>query len=182
VIVTHHEIDGVWMSAGLSEDGLHRYFLTRAWSLETIKLVLIMLNPSTADAFRDDPTIKRCMGFARAWGYTVLEVVNLFAFRATKPAKLKKAKDPVGPENDQVIRTACFDAKRVVAAWGTHGSYLGRDEYVMREVLAGYDIYWIRKTKKCKPEHPLYLPGKLKPTLFRKRQGVLRDLDPLPHL
>jgi hypothetical protein len=100
------------------------------------------------------------MGFARAWGYGGIRVVNLFAFRATRPQQLQEAADPVGSANDGFILRAAKGADRVVAAWGCHGVYRGRD----REVMAlldriGAPAACLGTTKGGSPRHPLYLPG-----------------------
>lgn len=92
--------------------------------------MFIGLNPSTADEVLDDPTIRRCMAFAQAWGYGALCMTNLFAFRATKPADMLAAADPIGPENDKHLIDLARDAGVVVAAWGTNGTHLGRDQAV----------------------------------------------------
>lgn len=117
--------------AYISEDGVYRYSLTRDWD-ETLPVMLfVMLNPSTADAVVDDQTIRRCIGFAERAYMGGLEVVNLFAFRATDPKEMKAAPDPVGPENNTVIRQALSEAKTVVCAWGAHGSFQGRAQDVL---------------------------------------------------
>ena len=91
-----------------------------------------MLNPSTADASRDDPTIRRCIGFARAWGYGGVEVVNVFALRATEPSLLRRVRDPVGPGNDAALAAATARVDAIVIAWGVHGTLLQRDRTVPR--------------------------------------------------
>jgi len=102
-----------------------RYRLGRRWS-EGPVLAFIMLNPSCADEHIDDPSVRRCIGFARRLGYGALEVVNLYAFLATDPAELRRAGYPVGPGNDQQITEAVHESSRVVAAWGVHAARLGR--------------------------------------------------------
>ena len=149
------------MSAVLSEDRRYRYRLRReAGGLlgEGVAL-FIMLNPSTADEAADDPTIRRCCGFVRRWGYGALEVVNLFALRATDPAALYADADPVGPENDSHISAAAADAKIIVAAWGVHGTLYGRGPAV-RDLLQGQGrrLTALGVTKDGQPRHPLYMP------------------------
>ena len=90
--------------AEFSKDRIHRYALYRVWDESKPLIMLIGLNPSTADENKDDPTIKRCVSFAKHWGYGGLIMVNIFAYRATDPRKMKKATDPVGPDNDKWIR------------------------------------------------------------------------------
>src|SRR5262245_34051042 len=94
-------------SARFSRDRRYRYSLSRRFG-DGPTSVFIMLNPSTADAERDDPTIRKCVGFCRRWGVGELHVVNLFAFRAVSPFDMKKADDPVGPRNRRAIEQALF--------------------------------------------------------------------------
>lgn len=146
--------------AVLSECGRYRYALHRAFDEGEGKCLFVMLNPSTADAAEDDATIRRCMAFAAGWGYGCLEVVNIYGFRATKPADLWRAEDPVGPENREWIRRCVSNAGRVVMAWGAHGRRNGMGqatEDALRERCrdrAGV----LGRTKHGEPRHPLYLP------------------------
>lgn len=121
-----------------------------------------MLNPSTADHRKDDPTIRRCMGFARAWGFDELVVVNLFGFRSPSPKAMKAALDPVGPENDVFLRRAAESCTYLVCAWGAHGTHMKRDT-VVRSLLQDRDLRFLRMTKDKHPSHPLYLPAALLP-------------------
>jgi len=107
-------------AAGFSPCGCYRYWLTRTWDESRSAVCWLMLNPSTADATRDDPTIRRCIGIARRWGHGGIVAVNLFALRATDPAELVRAVDPVGPENDAAVRSHTAGL-RVIAAWGSKG-------------------------------------------------------------
>jgi hypothetical protein len=152
-------------SADLSTCGQYRYSLTREWSQSGGLVLFIGLNPSTADAMKDDPTIRRCASFAEAWGYGGLLMANLFAYRATDPADMLDVLDPVGPTNDACLRRMASKARLVVAAWGTHGTHLGRDAQV-RAMLPR--LHYLRLTKDGHPGHPLYLPGHLTPTLWEK--------------
>ena len=122
-----------------------------------------MLNPSTADEQRDDPTIRRCIGFARDWGYGGLEVVNLFAFRATDPRELRHAADPVGPQNDHHLALAARRATLVVAAWGANAD--ARRARRAMQVLSGQrrSLAHLGFTRSRQPRHPLYLPRTLLP-------------------
>ncbi len=97
----------------------YRFHLSRTWDPAGPVVAFVMLNPSTADAHRLDPTVRRCVGFAAAWGFGALEVVNLFAFRATDPTDLSRCRDPVGTGNDRVVLEVARRADRVVVAWGT---------------------------------------------------------------
>lgn len=127
--------------------------------------LFIMLNPSTADATADDPTIRRCIGFARSWGYHRLSVVNLFAWRATDPAAMRAAADPVGPANDAWIRAEADKADVVVCAWGKHGAHAGRGATV-REMLAWRHLHVLAKNKDGSPKHPLYVKSDTRPGLW----------------
>jgi hypothetical protein len=127
-----------------------------------------MLNPSTADHRVDDPTIRRCMGFARRWGYGSLVVVNLFAFRTPSPALLARAPAPVGPQNDQYLRAARRRTQDIVVAWGTHGSLHGRDRVVI-ELLGRRrrrPLLCLGTTAHGYPRHPLYLQKSTSPEHF----------------
>ena len=155
------------MSAIFSDDGVYRYSLRRAWGIGG-SVCFVMLNPSIADATHDDPTIRKCIGFAKRWGYSVLEVVNLFALRSTDPKKLQAVDRPIGPLNDGYIEEAASRADRIVAAWGGGGRYLNRGQKV-RERLRwlGYEVWAIRITK-GEPWHPLYLPYESDPVVIEK--------------
>src|SRR4051794_36094800 len=115
-----------------SEDRRHRYWLHRALGGRRGLLVFVGLNPSTADAVKDDPTIRRCIRYGEAWGYSDLLMLNIFSLRSTDPKKLYRAKVPTRPENDVWIERACSGADMVVAAWGTHGALAGRGDEVLR--------------------------------------------------
>ncbi|SFI15082.1 DUF1643 domain-containing protein [Albimonas pacifica] len=143
--------------AVISDCGLYRYRLWRRWGAGPT-CVFIMLNPSTADAKQDDPTIRRCIGFAKREGCGGLVVANLFAYRATSPKDMKAASDPVGPKNDEHLRW-CADLATgpVIAGWGTHGSFMGRAA-VVRRMLSGR-ISHLGLTAAGEPRHPLYLKG-----------------------
>lgn len=155
-------------SAVISPCGLYRYTLTRRWgSGQTVNF--IMLNPSTADASVDDPTIRRCIGFAKSWRLAGLVVTNLFAFRATDPADLWKAADPVGPENDRHIWEQAAEASLVICAWGNHGAKNGHADAV-RAMLGtiGVELYALKLTGEGQPIHPLYQPAGARPIPFPK--------------
>lgn len=156
--------DGMRLGATMSVDGLYRYELVRDWGEEP-SLVFLMLNPSKADAFLQDPTVMRCMGFARGFGYGGVVVVNKYAYRATDPRELRSVKDPVGPANLESIKAACR-GRHVVLAWGAFqpdcGDYAWNCDIVaaVRAVAAG--VYCLGKTKDGHPRHPLYLAGATK--------------------
>ena len=121
-----------------------------------------MLNPTTADPEKDNPTIRRCIGFAKKWGYKKLEVVNLFALCTTEPEILSQAADPVGPENNMWLKKSSSSAGIVVAAWGEQGKRLQRDKKVM-QLLSGIDLHCLGNTKQGYPRHPLYVSADTKP-------------------
>ncbi|MDB4867283.1 MAG: hypothetical protein JWR03_1616 [Cohnella sp.] len=148
--------------AFVDRSATYRYSLWRIWNPQLPGVLFVMLNPSTADASNDDPTIRRCIGFAKSWGCGSLEVVNLFAYRATNPDELKKCEDPVGPENDDYIVRAVQNAHKVVTAWGTKGGLLGRNKAVMK-MLDKYRPHCLDMTKDGHPKHPLYVAGKCEP-------------------
>lgn len=150
-------------NAIISQCSRYRYRLTRGWKFPgwpQKTAVFIMLNPSTADAFKDDPTIRRCIGFAQKWKCTDIQVVNLFAFRATHPKYLRKQHEPVGEDNrEHVIEAALVAPDMVIAAWGTHGGLMDQD----LTVLGWLDQYGIIPhclgiTKNGQPVHPLMQP------------------------
>ena len=145
--------------AALSDCGRYRWALWRRWAPGP-RVLIVMLNPSTADALRDDATIRRCIGFARAWGFGALAVGNLFAFRTRSPRRLLAAQDPVGEENDRWLARLRRAAALTVAAWGNHGAWRGRDVAVRRR-LRGAQI--LRLSAQGQPVHPLYLPATLRP-------------------
>ena len=147
-------------SAVLSPCSRYRYRLTRLWSTGTGTVVFIGLNPSTAAAKEDDPTILKCIRFAKSWGYSELCMLNLFAWRSTDPSVLSEVDDPVGPENDAHLLEVAQSARCVVAAWGNHGNLLDRSNRV-RSMLP--DLHGLRLNKNGEPSHPLYLPARLKP-------------------
>lgn len=144
-------------SASFSRCKRYRYSLRRQWMVGQGTCVFIGLNPSVADEQADDPTIRRCMGFACDWGYRQLIVVNLFAYRTPSPAELKACENPVGPGNSRAVRAACRSADLIVAAWGTHGVH--RDQAMkMSQRLDTYKLHCFSRTKKGHPVHPLYQP------------------------
>ncbi len=149
------------LSLGLDHHGAvfspcrrYRYALYRRWA-EGSQVAWIMLNPSTADEQDDDPTIRRCIGFSKAWGHGGLVVGNLFALRATDPRELYAiGRDPVGPENDGHLRRMAAESAVVVAAWGNHGTLHARGE-IVQKMIGG--MYSLGLTRSGQPKHPLYV-------------------------
>lgn len=139
----------------------YRYSLWRDFENgQASMLRFVMLNPSTADAEQDDPTIRRCMGFARDWGFGGVLVVNLFALRATNPRELRRHPDPIGPDNDSHIEWALQPGSSdgepplALAAWGAHGEFMGRGKAVLRRYPF---LRALGLTAAGEPRHPLYL-------------------------
>lgn len=154
-------------TAIISPCGCYRYLLTRG-PLDQPYALFVMLNPSTADASRDDPTIRRCRGFAKDLGYVAFRVVNLFAWRSTSPDAMKRQtadKDIVGPDNDHHIAEQTKGAAIVICAWGGHGSFAARDKAVKHLIrsVGAIPHYLRRSAATGQPEHPLYLPADLRP-------------------
>jgi hypothetical protein len=161
------------MSAVISECGTYRYALWRCWMTGDGQVLFVMLNPSTADASKDDPTIRRCVGFAQRWGYASVAVGNLYGYRATKPADLSRADNPVGEasprrfgsiyrnENDNWLRKLALQSRRVIAAWGANEGPCSTRAAEVTDILAAYagPIDALGFTKAGKPRHPLYVKG-----------------------
>ena len=151
-------------SATFSPCRQYRYSLWRHWGDPAGGYAMFVgLNPSTADETMDDPTIRRCIGFAKDWGYAGLCMTNLFAFRATQPADMKAVADPIGPDNDQALLRMAQGSGVIVAAWGVDGAHLGRGD-VVRGMLP--NLHFLKLTQAGHPSHPLYLPKILKPKLL----------------
>jgi hypothetical protein len=150
------DLDGAEMSAIISKCGQYRYSLRRRTKIENSKVMcFVMLNPSTADAEKDDATIRRCIGFAEREGCGVLQVVNLFAYRSTDPEKLGYVLDPVGPENSAHIEDAVANADIVVVAWGSNE----HAKEIAQEFSRYGSLHCLGKTKNGSPRHPLYVKG-----------------------
>jgi hypothetical protein len=141
-----------------------RYRLSRVWDPVGPRICFIMLNPSTATASELDPTVSRTVRWAQQWGYGSVEVVNIFALRSTDPKHLRSAGDPIGVGNDTAIATAAGQADLCVAAWGTHGEFLGRGASVASSLLtSGHQLQVLGLSKHGHPRHPLYLRNDLTP-------------------
>ena len=151
---------GMKTHAIISQDNKYRYQLSRIWDEEKPKVLFIMLNPSTADADRDDPTIRRVMNFAKSWGYGGVFVGNLYAFRSTDPKVLRYTDDPIGEDNIQHIQSLIGLTERVIYAWGNNQK---EPEWLCDLVDTPYCI---DISKKGIPKHPLYLKSELQPKLY----------------
>lgn len=152
--------DEIRRGATFSLDGEYRYRLTRRWGEGPVSVTWVMLNPSTADANVDDPTIRRCIGFTKAWGGNALTVVNLFAYRATNPKALHGVHDPIGPLNWRHVAEAVRQSTVTVCAWGAHAQSVPAFRYAPNvPVVAGavVDTWCLGTTKNGSPRHPLYV-------------------------
>jgi len=137
----------------------YRYALWRQWARGP-RVLFVMLNPSTADDRRDDPTIRRCIGFAKSWGFGSLAVGNLFALRTPSPRELAKSEFPVGTANDRCLRRLQRSAALVLAAWGNHGILYDRAAAVRRMLI---DPRTLGLTGSGQPRHPLYVAARTVP-------------------
>ena len=155
--------------AVFSTDRKYRYLLTRIWDDSKEKVGFICLNPSTADEKNDDPTIRRCIGYAKSWGYGGLVLGNIFSYRTPYPKILfnaiLKGIHPVGPANDLWLLRIAETSDLVVAAWGNHGDYLNRAPLVRK--LLKNKLHVLKLTKGGMPAHPLYLKKELKPLQWK---------------
>ena len=148
--------------AKFSEDRVYRYTLERRWN-DGDRVVFLMANPSTADETQDDPTIRRCIGFAKLWGYGALTIVNLYALRSTDPRELRKRSEPIGFDNVYWIRGVCAKAKEVILAWGCSQHFpeygVRHIRHVLEEIPAKTPVSFLGFRKDGHPRHPLMLPS-----------------------
>ncbi len=152
--------------------GYYRYCLWRRWRPEVDqgtgdRVTFIMLNPSTADAQQDDPTIRRCIGFAQGWGYGCLEVVNLFAYCTSQPTHLLHVADPIGNNTDRHLLDAVCRSHRVIVAWGNRGIWHDRAQQVLALLPSYIPLHCLGTTKTQQPRHPLYIKACTLPSLYR---------------
>lgn len=138
----------------------YRYALWRIWDTSKPLVLFICLNPSTADETNDDPTLRRCITFAKSWGYGGVCIANLFAIRATQPAEIKKCEDPIGIENDRWLVKLADEADLIIGAWGNDGTFQNRSQDVKRLLPT---LHYLKMNASGEPAHPLYLPKSLKP-------------------
>lgn len=154
--------------ATMSTCGTYRYHL---WRMPCApdgagRCTFLMLNPSTATDTKDDPTIRRCIRFARDWGYEYLDVLNIFALRSTDPEGIIGVADSIGPENDRWLMQAKWASQIIVAAWGEYGAIGGRGEAVRRMLAPSGKLHYLHLNKSGHPKHPLYIAASTKPTLW----------------
>ena len=145
----------------------YRYSLWRIWNTNIGYVIFIGLNPSTADAREDDPTIRRCIGFAKNWGFGGIYMLNLFAFRATSPKELKKADNPIGPRNNKFLIGHIKHNGLNIACWGVQGSFMNREKTVIG-LLGRNNLSCLGLTQTGHPKHPLYLKKDTKVIGYRR--------------
>lgn len=144
--------------AVISECGKYRYLLRRTWDHNRPRALLVMLNPSTADATLDDATIRSCVRLLNGQGYGSMEVVNVYAYRATDPGELSKQEDPFGPRNEATVAAAVARCDVVVCAWGAYPPAREHARRILNEARSRRPaIYCFGKTKAGAPKHPLYI-------------------------
>jgi hypothetical protein len=159
--------DGEEWNAIFSEGRKFRYELTRKWgSADPHKLLFVMLNPSIADEQTDDPTQRRCRGFAKTLGFDGYTVANIFALVSTDPTKLQRASNIVGAENDAYLNRLHRISDMTIAAWGTWGKILSRGVLVARSLSTIKPLMCLGQNKDGSPKHPLYLRHELTPRIF----------------
>lgn len=152
-----HDTEDGWRAAVYSECERYRYRLTVGWA-DGPQLLYVMLNPSKATELANDPTIERCERRARRLGYGSFGVVNLFAFRETSPARLKKARSPLGPDNMSEIAVALSECDHVLAAWGVHGAHRNQGQKLANLLQkTEKPVFHLGLTKHGHPRHPLYI-------------------------
>ena len=155
----------------------YRYTLWREWdevplwAAATGKsnqyVQFIGLNPSTADETLDDPTIRRCIGFSKAWGYGALCMTNLFAWRDTDPQAMRRVADPTGMQNNTELLNCAKGAALIIAAWGKHGRHRDRDDWVKKMMFdCGFKLNHLGLNDDGTPKHPLHLKGSTLPAPF----------------
>lgn len=151
-----------------SSDRRYRYTLIHRWD-ELLNpqngIAWICLNPSTADENQLDPTLRRIRDFSATWGYSYFVMLNLFAWRATVPADMKRTSDPVGPENDHWISHWSQRVDRVMVGWGEHGAHQGRDQQVLA-YLDPKKVFCLERNASTQPKHPLYVAKKTAPFAY----------------
>ncbi len=143
-------------SADISRDGVYRYSLSRRLSRGNRAVLFVGLNPSTADAATDDRTIRRCVGFARSWGFDWLLMGNVYALRSTDPKGLMRVDDPVGPKNERAVRGLARRAELIVAAWGDNRLNVPAGR-LAKWILSRTHTRCLGENQNGSPKHPLYL-------------------------
>jgi hypothetical protein len=159
-------------TAIFSEDYKYRYLLERDWSKGS-SILFILLNPSTADADKLDPTLKRAYNIAKKYGYGKLVVVNIFAVRGSDPSVIKDIVDPIGELNNYYIKKYSKKADRIIIGWGNHGIYKNRSLEILKILKIYYDkIYVLGINKSGEPKHPLYTKKNIKLKKYNYLQNI----------
>jgi hypothetical protein len=156
----------LYSAASFSCDRTYRYSLTRTWDRNLPIVNVIGLNPSTADEHQDDPTIRRCLAFARREGFGSLVMTNIFAYRATDPKALRSASDPEGPQNNDFLIELAEASSQIWAAWGCHGGFRERGPRVVSILPWGQAVWCFGTNRDGTPKHPLYLPSTARLQLY----------------
>ena len=168
MITRTHIKDDAPSTATYSDCERYRYALTRTWDAQSKRVLFVMLNPSKATEVQNDPTVERCERRARALGFGAFQVTNIFAWRDTDPFQMRKAVDPVGPNNDATILAGADWADQIIAAWGTHGTHRDRGPEVAALLRqAGKPLHSLGLSKHGHPKHPLYISYAQQPILWR---------------
>jgi hypothetical protein len=173
-MITRSHIKGDAASGAVYSDcEAYRYSLTRVWDPEGARVGFVMLNPSTATEVQNDPTVERCERRARALAFGGFRVTNIFAWRDTDPQAMRRAVDPVGPENDAALIEAAAWADRVICGWGNHGAHLGRGPAVEALLRAtGRPLHHLGLSKAGHPKHPLYIAYAKGPEPWEPRASI----------
>ena len=150
--------------AEFSECRRYRYALWRTWDPESPRRIMFVgLNPSTADEIVDDPTIRRCINFSKAWGYGGMFMLNAYGFRATDPKVMQATEEPVGSGNDAAFRKYRDQVQMIIAAWGVHCDPQ-REQRIFR--ILECPVHCLGTSKHGRPRHPLYMRSAVEPALF----------------
>ena len=149
--------------ADFSDCRMYRYTLWRTWDDSKSKVMFLGLNPSTADEVKNDPTVTRCINYSKSWGYGGMYMMNIFSFRTTYPIELKKAKNPIGKDNDYWIQKIYRRVDKCIGAWGNDGDFKRRSNEIFKIIPK---IYCLKLNQSGQPAHPLYLKSNLKPFLL----------------
>jgi len=172
MIEQHHTGGKEWRSLAIfSDDEKYRYLLKRSWGVGR-NILFIMLNPSTADAKKNDPTVKRCCDYAKKWGFASITVCNLFGYRSTQPEALVTVENPVGVANMAYIENAMTMSDTIVAAWGNNvlPNFHMHTVYMVSEKARelGKDIFCLGINDNGQPVHPLYQKADVELKVWRK--------------
>jgi len=167
-------MDYITKTASFSSCARYRYSLFRGWHENSGQVLFIGLNPSIADEKIDDPTTRRCVKFARSWGYGSMEIVNLFSYRTSDPKNLIHQPDPIGPKNDSWIKKANSRSDITIACWGSLMSAQKRATQIANMINT---LYCLRINKNQSPAHPLYLRLNLRPFPYFPQQRASKDLN-----